>query len=48
MEQGEQNSAYFFRLEKSNANYDSMSKLNVDVIITDDPKTISNYCYNIY
>ncbi len=48
MEQGEQNSAYFFRLEKSNANYNSMSKLNVDGIITHDPKTISNYCYNIY
>lgn len=48
MEQGKQNSAYFFRLEKSNANYNSMAKLNADGIVTDNPKTISNYCYKFY
>lgn len=48
MEQGEQNSAYFLRLEKSNATYNSLSKLIVDGIVTDDPKTISDYCNNFY
>lgn len=48
MEQDEQNSAYFFRLEKSNASYNSMTKLSVDGIITDNPKTISNYYYKFY
>lgn len=33
---------------KYNANYNSMTKLTADGIVTDNPKTISNYCYEFY
>lgn len=48
LEEGEQNSAYFFRLEKLCAKTNSIHQLNINGIITDNAKLISNYCCNFY
>lgn len=46
--EGEQNTAYFFRLERSHAKNSIIKKLNIDRDITDDPKRIASYCSNFY
>ncbi len=48
MEEGEQNTAYFFRLEKSHAKLNTIQKLNIDGQIVDDPKKIARYCSDFY
>uniref|UniRef100_A0A3P9LWP5 Reverse transcriptase domain-containing protein n=1 Tax=Oryzias latipes TaxID=8090 RepID=A0A3P9LWP5_ORYLA len=48
MEEGEQNTAYFFRLERQNAKNNSIQKLNIDGNVTDNPKNIANYCSDFY
>lgn len=46
LEEGEQNSAYFFRLEKYHAKNNSIHQLNINGVITDNAKLISNFCCN--
>lgn len=48
MEEGEQNTAYFFRLEKLHAKNNTIQKLNIDGDITDDPRKIAKYCSDFY
>ena len=48
LEEWEQNRAHFFRLEKFCAKNNSIQKLNIDDVITDDPKRIALYCSNFY
>lgn len=48
LEEGEQNTAYFFRLEKSQAKNNTIQKLNIDGDITDDPRKIAKYCSDVY
>ena len=43
LEEGEQNSYNFFKLEKSQSINNTIHKLNIDGIITDDQKIIANY-----
>ena len=38
IEEGEQNSSYFFRLEKFHSKNNTIHKLNIDGVITDDQK----------
>ncbi len=45
LEKGEQNSAYFFQLEKSNSKH-TISHLNINGILTHDP--IAAYCSSFY
>ena len=44
LEEGEQNSAYFFRLEKYHYKIIYIYRLNVDGVIIDDTKLISDFC----
>lgn len=48
IEEGEQNSHYFFNLEKHHSKNNNINKLNVNGIITEDHTMISNYCSNFY
>ena len=48
IEEGEQNSSYFFKLEKRNHNINSVTKLCYDGVITEDPKKISEICKLFY
>uniref|UniRef100_A0A3Q3BIJ9 Reverse transcriptase domain-containing protein n=1 Tax=Kryptolebias marmoratus TaxID=37003 RepID=A0A3Q3BIJ9_KRYMA len=48
LEEGEQNSAYFFRLEKFQAKINTIQKLNIDGDITDDPRKIAKYSSEFY
>lgn len=48
LEEGEQNSHYFFNLEKYHSTVNNIHKLNVDGVLTDDFKLISNYCSRFY
>uniref|UniRef100_A0A3B3I0R1 Reverse transcriptase domain-containing protein n=1 Tax=Oryzias latipes TaxID=8090 RepID=A0A3B3I0R1_ORYLA len=48
IEEGEQNSAYFFRLEKYQSNSNSVSQLNINGVISDDRSTIAKYCSDFY
>lgn len=48
LEEGEQNTAYFFRLEKSRSRADCIQKLNIDGAVTDDPQKVSNHCLMFY
>ncbi len=48
IEEGEQNSAYFFRLEREQAKNSQIKKLMVDGNITDDPRNIAKFCAKFY
>ena len=48
LEEGEQNTAYFFRLEKSRSRANCIRKINIDGTVTDDPQTVSNHCLMFY
>lgn len=48
MEEGEQNTAYFFRLEKSRSRANCIQKLTIDGAVTDDPQKVSNHCLIFY
>lgn len=48
MEEGEQNSAYFFRLEKSQSKNNTIHQLRIDNVICDDANQIANFCSNFY
>ncbi len=48
LEEGKQNTAYFFRLEKSRSRTNCIQKLNIDGVVTDDPQKISNHCLLFY
>ncbi len=47
-EEGEQNSHYFFNLEKLHSSNNNISKLNINEITTEDHHKISEYCSNFY
>ncbi len=47
-EEGEQNSAYFFRLEREQAKINQIKKLMVDGNITDDPRNIAKFFAKFY
>lgn len=44
----EQNTAYFFQQERAHGKSNSIQKLNINNIITDDSKKIANYCSTFY
>ncbi len=44
LEEGEQNSNYFFKLEKRHNEFNSMTKLCSNGVVTQDPKKISEMC----
>lgn len=48
LEQGEQSSAYFFRMEKHNSRNLSISSLQINGILTDNSKDIASFCSNFY
>ncbi len=48
LEEGEQNSAYFFRLERFSAMNDSIDRLQTDDGVLDDPKEIAAFCSKFY
>lgn len=48
LEEGERNSAYFFQLERARGKSNSIQKLSINDVITDDPKKIANYCATFY
>uniref|UniRef100_A0A3B5R4M7 Reverse transcriptase domain-containing protein n=1 Tax=Xiphophorus maculatus TaxID=8083 RepID=A0A3B5R4M7_XIPMA len=48
LEEGEQNTAYFFQLERTRGQFNSIQKLNINNFITDDPQTIAKYCSTFY
>lgn len=47
IEKGEQNSAYFFRLERQQAKNNQIQRLMISNI-SDDPKNIANFCAKFY
>jgi len=48
IEEGEQNSAYFFRLEKHRSKTNTIHQLNINGTVTDDAQSISQFCYVFY
>lgn len=48
LEEGEQNSHYFFNLEKHRSNNNTINKLNINGTTTDDHKMIASYCSDFY
>uniref|UniRef100_A0A669D202 Reverse transcriptase domain-containing protein n=1 Tax=Oreochromis niloticus TaxID=8128 RepID=A0A669D202_ORENI len=48
LEEGEQNSAYFFRLEKYRSKTNSIHQLNINGIVSDNPREISHFCAEFY
>lgn len=48
LEEGEQNSAYVFNLEKYRAKLNTINELRINDTITDDPKLISEFCATFY
>ena len=44
VEEGERNSAYFFRLERQQSKNNSIQQLRIDGSVTNDSKKIANYC----
>uniref|UniRef100_A0A096MII7 Endonuclease/exonuclease/phosphatase domain-containing protein n=1 Tax=Poecilia formosa TaxID=48698 RepID=A0A096MII7_POEFO len=48
LEEGEQNSAYFFRLEKYRSKINSIWQLNINDIISNNPKEIATFCAKFY
>lgn len=48
IEEGEQNSAYFFNIEKYHGKVNAIQQLNINGTVTDDPKIIADYCSKLY
>uniref|UniRef100_A0A3P9LB20 Reverse transcriptase domain-containing protein n=1 Tax=Oryzias latipes TaxID=8090 RepID=A0A3P9LB20_ORYLA len=48
LEEGENNSSYFFQLEKRRAKTNTLEQLNIEDQITSDPKIIANYVNLFY
>uniref|UniRef100_A0A3Q3AHM4 Reverse transcriptase domain-containing protein n=1 Tax=Kryptolebias marmoratus TaxID=37003 RepID=A0A3Q3AHM4_KRYMA len=48
IEAGEQNSAYFFNLEKHHGKLNLIQHLNINGVLTDDPKKIAHFCSSFY
>lgn len=48
LEQGEQSTAYFFRMEKNNSRNLTINSLNIDGTESSDPKQIATFCANFY
>jgi len=48
LEEGEQNSHYFFSLERRNFVSNTINKLNIDGVTTDDHTVISQYCSEFF
>ena len=48
IEEGEQNSAYFFNLERNHGKLNLIHQLNINGDITDDPSRIAAFCSNFY
>lgn len=48
MEEGEQNSSYFFKLEKHRQNRNGITRLSLNGTIVDNPKDIAEMCENFY
>jgi len=48
LEKGEQNSAYFFQLEKFHAKTNTIMHLNINGVITHNSKDIADYCSNFF
>jgi len=48
LEEGEQNSAYFFRLERSNAVNASIDRLRTDDGVLENPRQIASFCSKFY
>ncbi|XDV26393.1 hypothetical protein PO909_030123, partial [Leuciscus waleckii] len=48
LEEGEQNFAYFFRLERYRSKINSIYNLNINGVVTDDAKLISDFCSKFY
>lgn len=48
LEEGEQNSHYFFNLEKYHSNLNTINKLNIDGDLTSNFDSISKYCSRFY
>ncbi len=46
LEEGEQMTSYFFKLEKSRAKHNSLSELNISGSVINDKEKISEFCYN--
>lgn len=48
LEEGEQNSAYFFKLEKHRSKINSIHQLNINGVVSENMKLISDFCSNFY
>ena len=48
LEEGEQSSAYFFRLERQQTKNNIIQQLKMDRLISEDQKRIANYCAEFY
>lgn len=48
LEEGEQSSAFFFRLEKQQAKTNTMGKLMIDGVLNEDQKVIGKFCSKFY
>ncbi len=48
MEEGECNTAYFFRLEKSRLSTSVIETLNIDGTVTNNPQSIASFCSKFY
>lgn len=48
LEEGEQNSAYFFKMEKHHTKINTIDELIIDRNITEDPKILSDFCSTFY
>jgi len=48
LEEGEQSSAYFFRLEREQAKNNNITKLIIDGTLSEDQKIIGKFCAKFY
>lgn len=48
LEHGEQNSSYFFKLERHNSSHNTIHRLKIDGQISDSPKKIAQFCADFY
>lgn len=48
LEEGEQNSHYFFSLEKHHSTINNINKLNINGVITEDQQKIADFCSSFY
>ena len=48
IEEGEQNSAYFFGLEKYQGKFNLIQQFNINDTVTDNPKSIAVFCSDFY